>query len=143
MPAPPYLPCDTFFGRPDAGTFSRQVLARLGIYLKKPLIGGTQEGVIGTSASSPEFAGLVALKIQSSGGRFGNENFDIYALAAAQENGSENLVFRQDIPGNNGKYKARSPGYNLVLGNGTVFGARFVRGPGLAVAGKPQTPTNP
>jgi kumamolisin len=106
-------------------------------------IGGQFEGVIGTSASSPEFAGLVALKIQSTGGRLGNENFDIYSLAAAQENGSANVVFRQDIPGNNGKYKSGSPGYNLVLGNGTVFGGRFVRGPGLAVAGKPQTPTNP
>jgi subtilase family serine protease len=107
------------------------------------VIGGKFEGVIGTSASSPEFAGLVALKIESSGGRLGNENFDIYSLAAAQESGSANVVFRQDIPGNNGKYKSGAPGYNLVLGNGTVFGARFVRGPGLAVAGKPQTPTNP
>ena len=50
------------------------------------IIGGNQEGVIGTSASSPEFAGLVALKIQSTGARLGNENFDIYSLAAAQAN---------------------------------------------------------
>jgi hypothetical protein len=106
-------------------------------------IGGKFEGVIGTSASSPEFVGLVALKIESTGARLGNENFDIYSLAAAQENGSANTVFRQSIPGNNGKYKSGPPGYNLVLGNGTVFGARFVRGPALPVAGKPQTPTNP
>lgn len=105
-------------------------------------IGGQQEGVVGTSASSPDFAGLVALKIESTGGRLGNENFDIYALAAAQAAGSWNTVFRNDIPGNNGHYKSL-PGYNLVLGNGTVFGADFVRGPSLPVAGKPQTPTNP
>jgi hypothetical protein len=105
-------------------------------------IGGQQEGVVGTSASSPDFAGLVALKIESTGARLGNENFDIYSLAAAQAAGSGNTVYRDDIPGNNGKYKSL-PGYNLVLGNGTVFGGDFVRGPSLPVAGKPQTPTNP
>jgi subtilase family serine protease len=108
------------------------------------IIGGQQEGVIGTSASSPEFAGLVALKIESTGGRLGNENFDIYSLAAAQANGSGNTVFREDIQGNNGLYKATiKGGYNLVIGNGTVIGGDFVRGPGLPVAGKPQTPSNP
>jgi subtilase family serine protease len=108
------------------------------------IIGGQQEGVIGTSASSPEFAGLVALKIQSTGARLGNENFDIYSLAAAQENGSGNTVFRNQIEGNNGLYKSTvKGGYNLVIGNGTVIGGDFVQGPGLPVAGKPQTPTNP
>jgi subtilase family serine protease len=108
------------------------------------IIGGQQEGVIGTSASSPEFAGLVALKIQSTGSRLGNENFDIYSLAAAQENGSGNTVFRNQIEGNNGVYKSTlKGGYNLVIGNGTVIGGDFVQGPGLPVAGKPQTPTNP
>ncbi|MGB6306527.1 MAG: S53 family peptidase [Steroidobacteraceae bacterium] len=105
-------------------------------------IGGKFEGVIGTSISSPDFAGLVALKIESEGSRLGNENFDVYALAAAQAAGSGNTVFRPDVDGNNGHYKT-APGYNLVLGNGTVFGADFVRGPGLPVAGVPQTPSNP
>ena len=108
------------------------------------IIGGNQEGVIGTSASSPAFAGLVALKIQSTGARLGNENFDIYSLAAAQENGSGNTVFRNQIEGSNGLYKSTvKGGYNLVIGNGTVIGGNFVQGPGLPVAGKPQTPTNP
>jgi hypothetical protein len=31
----------------------------------------------------------------------------------------------------------------MVIGNGTVIGGDFVQGPGLPVAGKPQTPTNP
>jgi subtilase family serine protease len=47
------------------------------------IIGGEQEGVIGTSASSPEFVGLLALKIQNTGARLGNVNFEIYSLAAA------------------------------------------------------------
>ena len=51
-------------------------------------ISGSFYGYIGTSLSSPDFVGLLALKIQSSGGRLGNENYDIYSLAAAQENGS-------------------------------------------------------
>ena len=108
------------------------------------IIGGDLKGVIGTSASSPEFAGLVALKIQATGARLGNENFDIYSLAAAQENGSGNTVFRNQIEGNNGLYKSTvKGGYNLVIGNGTVIGGDFVQGPGLPVAGKPQSPTNP
>jgi subtilase family serine protease len=108
------------------------------------IIGGQQEGVIGTSASSPEFAGLVALKIQSTGARLGNENFEIYSLAAAQAAGSGNTVYRDQIEGNNGVYKSTlKGGYNMVIGNGTVIGGDFVQGPGLPVAGKPQTPSNP
>ena len=105
-------------------------------------LGGQLLGYVGTSLSSPDFVGLLALKIQSEGGRLGNENFDIYALAAAQQNGSANQVFRQDISGNNGHYST-APGYNLVLGNGTVIANDFVRGPKLPVAGIPQTATNP
>jgi subtilase family serine protease len=105
-------------------------------------IAGSFYGYIGTSLSSPDFVGLLALKIQSEGGRLGNENYDIYSLAAAQANGSANKVFRQDIPGNNGVYKT-AVGYNLVLGNGTVIANHFVRGASLPAAGVPQTPTNP
>src|SRR3984957_19165839 len=108
------------------------------------IIGGKQEGVIGTSASSPEFVGLLALKIQSTGARLGNENFEIYSLAAAQAAGSGNTVYRDQIEGNNGVYKSTvKGGYNMVIGNGTVIGGDFVQGPGLPVAGVPQTPTNP
>jgi subtilase family serine protease len=108
------------------------------------IIGGQKVGVIGTSASSPEFAGLVALKIENAGARLGNENFEIYSLAAAQAAGSGNTVYRDQIEGNNGVYKSTiKGGYNMVIGNGTVIGADFVQGPGLPVAGKPQTPTNP
>ena len=105
-------------------------------------IDGSFYGFIGTSLSSPDFVGLVALKIQSEGGRLGNENYDIYTLAAAQANGSANIVFRQNISGNNGAW-VTEPGYNLVLGNGTVIGNDFVLGPSLPAARVPQTPTNP
>jgi subtilase family serine protease len=105
-------------------------------------IAGLFYGFIGTSLSSPDFVGLLALKIQSEGGRLGNENYDIYSLAAAQANGSSNAVFRQNISGNNGVYNT-APGYNLVLGNGTVIANDFVLGRSLPVAGVPQTPTNP
>ena len=105
-------------------------------------LGGQFDGFVGTSLSSPDFVGLLALKIQSEGGRLGNENFDIYTLAAAQANGSSNQVYRQDIPGNNGVYST-APGYNLVLGNGSVISNNFVRGQSLPAAGIPQTPTNP
>jgi subtilase family serine protease len=105
-------------------------------------LGGEFVGVVGTSASSPDFVGLTALKIQEEGARLGNENYEIYALAQAQAHGSGNKVFRTDIPGNNGLYNTH-PGYNLVLGNGTVVGRDFVLGPSLPPAGIPQTPTNP
>jgi subtilase family serine protease len=104
-------------------------------------IAGKFYGFIGTSASSPDFVGLVALKIERVGSRLGNENFDIYSLAAAQQTGGLQ-VFRQDIPGNNGAYSTR-PGYNLVLGNGTLFGKNFLLAPTIPSAGKPQTPSNP
>jgi subtilase family serine protease len=105
-------------------------------------INGAFYGYIGTSLSAPDFTGLVALKVQSVGGRLGNVNYEIYGLAAAQAYGSYNKVFRQDIPGSNGVYST-APGYNLVLGNGTVIANDFVQGPGLPAAGVPQTPTNP
>jgi subtilase family serine protease len=105
-------------------------------------LGGEFLGYVGTSLSSPDFVGLTALKIQLEGSRLGNENYEIYSLAAAQENGSGNRPFRRDITGNNGYYKAE-PGYNLVLGNGTVVGRDFVLGPALPAAGIPQTPSNP
>jgi subtilase family serine protease len=99
-------------------------------------------GFVGTSASSPDIAGLMALKIQFLGSRLGNENFEIYAMSAAQADGGP-TVFRQDIPGNNGAFKTKKKGYNEVLGNGTVFGTAFLGNPNMKVAGDPQTPTNP
>lgn len=99
-------------------------------------------GFIGTSASSPDMAGLLALKIQFLGSRLGNENFDIYAMSAVQAAGGP-TVFNQGIPGNNGAFTTNKKGYNQVLGNGTVLGTAFLGSPNMKAAGDPGTPTNP
>jgi subtilase family serine protease len=99
-------------------------------------------GFVGTSASSPDMAGLIALKIQRLGTRLGNENLEIYALAAAQEAGGLQ-VYRQNIPGNNGLFATTKKGYNMVLGLGTVIGTAFIQDPSVAVAKNPGTPSNP
>jgi subtilase family serine protease len=100
------------------------------------LVGGFY-GVIGTSASSPDFAGVLAVTESNLGTRLGNANYYIYALAAI----APNKYYRQNIPGNNG-YAATS-GYNYVLGNGTVKVDAFAQLAGSQKAGIPQTATNP
>jgi len=104
---------------------------------------GAFYGVIGTSASSPEFAGLLALEEQNLGGRLGNVNPLIYAQAAMQQNDGGLKFFRQGIPGFNGYYSTTSSGYNMVLGNGTVHARNFIFAPSAPPAGDPQTPSNP
>ena len=103
-------------------------------------LGGRFVGVIGTSASAPQFAGLQAIQDNTLGGRAGNVNFLIYALARAGTAGN-GPVFHNNIPGNNG-FPSRE-GYNLVIGNGTVRGAEYSHHPFGPFAGDPQTPTNP
>ncbi len=107
------------------------------------VIGGKLAFVIGTSASAPDFAGLTALAVQRFGHRIGNENYYIYALAAAQRYGLIAPVFRTGIPGYNGLYSTTPTGYNRVLGNGTVNGVNFLLAPWATPAGVPQTSTNP
>ncbi len=92
--------------------------------------------LIGTSASAPEFAGLLAVTEQSLGTRLGNANGYIYALAAV----FGDRVYRHP-PGNNG-YPTRHD-YDYVLGNGTPRAAAFVLRPGIPLAGDPWTPSNP
>ncbi|HEX4505826.1 MAG TPA: S53 family peptidase [Alphaproteobacteria bacterium] len=99
-------------------------------------------GFIGTSASAPDMAGLLALKIQFLHSRLGNENFAIYLLSILQTLGGP-TVFRQNIPGSNGAFQTTKKGYNEVLGNGTIVGATYLGLPLTKAAGDPQTPTNP
>lgn len=101
------------------------------------VIGGSLYGIIGTSASSPDFAGLLAVTEQTAGTRLGNANGYIYVLATAFGSG----VYRQNIPGNNG-YPARN-GYDYVTGVGTPKAADFALQPFAPHAGNPQTATNP
>jgi kumamolisin len=108
------------------------------------VIGNEYVGVIGTSASAPDFAGLTALSIQRQGGqRLGNENYYIYTLALLQNVGLPIKVFKTNIPGFNGLYYTTPKGYNRVLGNGTLNGIDFLLAPFSPVAGTPQTPSNP
>jgi subtilase family serine protease len=104
-------------------------------------IAGNFYGYIGTSASAPAFAGLTALKIERLGTRLGNQNFEIYALAAAQAAGEGLRVFRRNVAGYNGYYT--HPGYNFVLGNGTLRSTEFLLAPTAPRAGVPQSPSNP
>ena len=116
------------------------------------VIAGGYYGVIGTSASAPDFAGLAALTVQRFGSRIGNANEYAYTLALAQNfslipsifTDDAPKVFRNDIPGFNGLYySGQTPGYNRVLGLGTVDGKNFLLAPFIPAAGVPQTPTNP
>ena len=103
-------------------------------------LGGQAVGLIGTSASAPEFAGLQAIQDEVRGGRAGNLNSLLYFLAAHNTIGN-GPIFHNDIPGNNGYPSGR--GYNFVVGNGTLFGSQYVGHAFGPFAGNPQTPSNP
>lgn len=107
-------------------------------------IGGKLYGLIGTSASSPDFAGLLALQESYKPGRVGNVNYQIYTLAQSQFAGTSPVqYFHANIPGFNGYDQTKKNKYNLVLGNGTVIGKNFVGLASSPAAGDPQTSTNP
>lgn len=103
--------------------------------------------VIGTSASAPDFAGLVALRRVLTGKRQGNVNTLLYNLASKQVAGGT-VVYRHDIPGNNGtpgkngNYTTVAP-YDLVIGLGTIYGRAFLGASTLPAADVPGTPGNP
>lgn len=113
-------------------------------------IGGSPFLLIGTSSSSPEMAGVVALAVEKSGGRLGNINPMIYGLSALQTLlGGANApapfqYFHRDISGNNNGYSV-SPGqaYSEVLGNSTLDVRNFLSLQGVPAAGAPGTASNP
>jgi subtilase family serine protease len=113
-------------------------------------IGGVPSLVIGTSSSSPEMAGVLALAVQLNGGRLGNVNPRIYALSAIQslfggDHAPKPLrIFHRDISGNNNAFKVR-PGqaYSEVLGTGTLDVKNFLGLYAAEAAGAPNTPSNP
>jgi subtilase family serine protease len=113
-------------------------------------IEGSPELFIGTSSSSPEMAGVIALAVEKSGGRLGNVNPTIYALSALQTLlGGANApapfqYFHRNISGNNNGYTV-SPGqaYSEVLGNSTLDVRNFLSLRGVPAAGAPGTAGNP
>jgi subtilase family serine protease len=113
------------------------------------VIGGHAVGVIGTSASAPDFAGLLALKVAlargaaaAPAGRLGNANPDIYAKLAAQIAGGAPVYRHSVIVGNNGSYSAKAP-FDAVIGAGTVDARQFLGVTNLPAAGNPGTAGNP
>ena len=107
---------------------------------------GQLYGVIGTSISAPDFAGILALKEQYLGGaRLGNVNYLIYAIAAAQPNVANSPLnfLHQGQRGFNGAFSTTKTGYNLVLGVGTPLVRNFIFAPQLPAAGNPRTKSNP
>jgi subtilase family serine protease len=85
---------------------------------------------IGTSESSPDFVGLIALRVERHG-KQGDVHPFLYSHAS---------YFRHGIRGNNG-YKTSATKWDPVLGLGTPFGNR-VAGT-TSVAGTPGSSSNP
>jgi len=88
---------------------------------------GTASGlgsVGGTSASSPSFAGLMALVVQKTGARQGNANTKFYSLANAQYGSGGTVIFHDVTSGNNTVPGVTGfncgTGYDAVTGVGTV-----------------------
>jgi kumamolisin len=98
-------------------------------------VGGGYGPVIGTSASSPDMAGLLALGAQIAGKPLGDVHPLLYALA------KKSGLFRTDIPGNNGLPAAKGR-WDPVLGLGTPIAAYKIIG-AKTKAGVPGSSTNP
>jgi subtilase family serine protease len=111
---------------------------------------GEPRTVIGTSSSSPELAGVLALAVELNGGRLGNVNPLIYALSAVQTLAGGTRApqalqyFHRNISGNNNGYSVK-PGqaFSEVLGNNTLDVKNFLQLQEAAPAGAPNTPSNP
>jgi pseudomonalisin len=81
---------------------------------------GTQWIVSGTSASTPSFAAIMALVIQSQGASQGNANPALYALTDAAQNPFHPTPSgNNDVPGVQG-YTANGDTYNMATGLGSV-----------------------
>jgi subtilase family serine protease len=106
--------------------------------------------VIGTSSSSPEMAGVLAMAVELNGSRLGNVNPLIYGLSAVQtlfggvKAPKQLQFFHRGIEGNNNAFTVE-PGqaYSEVLGNSTLDVKNFLGLQAAAAAGAPNTPSNP
>jgi pseudomonalisin len=88
---------------------------------------GSEWVIAGTSAASPSFAGVMALIVQSKGGKGqGNANPGLYAsLSANKSPFHETGSGSNSVPGVTGFTAAGAP-YNLATGLGSVDGAELV-----------------
>ena len=116
-------------------------------------IGGGYFFTIGTSVSSPEFVGALALFEQQLGQhhRVGNVNYYLYAAGALQSlfggvNAPSSLqFFHRKNPGFDGAYNGNYPSYdyNYIYGNGSPDVRKLFGLTGYPAAGLPQTASNP
>ena len=116
-------------------------------------IGGGYYYTIGTSVSSPEFVGALALFEQQFGKhhRQGNANYYLYLAGFIQTlAGGVNAppafqYFHRNIPGFDGAYNASYPSYNYnyIYGNGSPDVRKLFGLTAYPAAGLPQTPSNP
>jgi hypothetical protein len=105
----------------------------------------------GTSASSPSFAGLMALINQKTGTSWGNANTKFYALANAQYASGGTVMFHDITSGNNSVPGVTGfscgTGYDAVTGVGTVDATAFVNNfngtptPDFTIAASPTSVT--
>jgi subtilase family serine protease len=111
-------------------------------------------GVIGTSVSSPEFVGALAVFEQQLGKknhRLGNANYYLYGAGALQTLAggthapSALQLYHRNNPGYNGVVPDSFPSYNYnyVYGNGSPDVRKLFGLTGYKAAGVPQTATNP
>ncbi len=110
--------------------------------------------VIGTSVSSPEFVGALAIFEQQLGKknhRLGNANYYLYGAGALQTLAggthapSALQLYHRNNPGYNGVVPDSFPSYNYnyVYGNGSPDVRKLFGLTGYKAAGVPQTATNP
>jgi subtilase family serine protease len=112
--------------------------------------GGFRYGVIGTSVSSPEFVGALALYQEyTGGGRLGNVNYFLYGQSASQNTlggagapaGAQ--FYHKNIAGYDGHWRGYPEQYNYAVGNGTPDVRVLFNMTALAPAGDPRTISNP
>lgn len=116
-------------------------------------IGGGFYFTIGTSVSSPEFVGSLAIFEQQLGRnhRVGNVNYYIYAAGAVQSllggvhAPSAFQYFHRNNPGFDGVYNGNFPSYDYsyIYGNGSPDVRKLFGLTGHPAAGVPQTSSNP
>jgi subtilase family serine protease len=108
------------------------------------VLGGSVVGAVGTSLAAPEFAGLLALKVEAQHTRLGNVNPLLYDLSAANH-AFPSYFFHHNIAGSNGivRIGTEDRDYNPILGVGTPQAAEFLGFFNAPLAGDPQTTTNP
>jgi len=116
-------------------------------------VGGQFYGLIGTSVSSPEFAGAVALMIEMKG-RQGNLNPYLYNLNTVQSVVGDSpklptTVYHRHLQGYNGVVTTKTPNqvlgnsFNYAAGNGTPIVYRLIGAGWAKPAGLPQSASNP